>query len=136
MVDEIRYVEALYGTGVVSVDDQHRIFFEKINTLLGWAEDPPDRSDALRMLDDMAEFARVHFAHEEGVMGEMRCRASEINKEAHRRFERRIERIRADVAEHGVSAEGSRVLERFLSNWVRQHTMTVDTQLRETVDLT
>jgi hemerythrin len=57
-----------YGTDVAFADDEHKILFDKLNSLYDLATGGAERSAIGAQLDDLIAYVVDHFAHEEKEM--------------------------------------------------------------------
>jgi hemerythrin len=62
------WTAAQYGTNVGFADDEHKILFDKLNSLYDLATGGADRSAVGAQLDDLIAYVVEHFAHEEKEM--------------------------------------------------------------------
>jgi hemerythrin len=64
----ITWTAAQYGTNVGFADDEHKILFDKLNSLYDLATGGAERSAIGAQLDDLISYVVGHFAHEEAEM--------------------------------------------------------------------
>ena len=127
----IEWDEIRMGTGVESVDAQHRELIEQINQLHLACLSGTGRPELLKLLAFMGRYAKDHFSNEEGVMRKHRCPAHEQNKAAHAQFLREHQRLVETVTREGATTSAVLQLHEMLGNWLRNHICTVDTALRK-----
>jgi hemerythrin len=64
----ITWTAQQYGTNVGFADDEHKILFDKLNTLYDLAIGGAERTAIGAQLDDLIAYVVDHFAHEETEM--------------------------------------------------------------------
>ncbi|MEY4768209.1 MAG: hypothetical protein RL637_848 [Pseudomonadota bacterium] len=79
----ITWTAEQYGTNVAFADDEHRILFDKLNTLYDLALGGATRSEVGAQLDDLISFVVGHFAHEEQEMQAKNFAGFTIHKAQH-----------------------------------------------------
>ena len=118
------------ATGVESLDDEHRTLISWINRLSD-ANDASTGPDELRrVLAFLEVYSARHFAHEEGCFARHRCTHAEANERAHRVFSAKIAQCRAECDAHGITQRRAIELQQMLGDWLRDHILGVDTNLR------
>ncbi len=117
-----------FATDLGEIDRHHRHLFDLVNALGQVIElnSLPDRRMLERLLGDLGDYARYHFAAEEDLMAaeavDMRHRDSHIG--AHRTFVDRIAAAAANVAD--IDDTGARELHAYLAQWLVGHVLLVD----------
>ena len=76
----IVFDEETMGTGVQTIDDQHKQLIEMINRLMEATNSGRGKHEIATMMNFLAYYAVEHFSHEECVMSEMKCPVAEKNK--------------------------------------------------------
>lgn len=119
-----------YATGVEAIDRQHQEIFNQLNRL----HDAITSGLGMEVVEDILEFARdyaeQHFAFEESCMEQYRCPVAAENKAAHRSFIDGIERIQQEIERNGDEPGAVLALYRELREWIQNHILKIDTQLR------
>lgn len=64
----ITWTAEQYGTNVGFADEEHKILFDKLNSVYDLATGGADRSAVGAQLDDLISYVVGHFAHEEKEM--------------------------------------------------------------------
>jgi hemerythrin len=64
----ITWTASQYGTNVGFADDEHKILFDKLNSLYDLATGGAERTAIGTQLDDLIAYVVEHFAHEEKEM--------------------------------------------------------------------
>ena len=116
-------------TGLDEIDEAHKTLIAGINALSDAMQTGQSKDSVLRTLRYLGEYAKQHFAHEEGCMNAHRCPMAHANKRAHAEFLEFFTQMQVEVEMHGVTAVTVVALQDALGNWLRQHIMRVDTGL-------
>jgi hemerythrin-like metal-binding protein len=118
-----------YSVQVETIDREHQIWFDLVNGLHQAMLVGKGSEILATLLAQMTQYTVYHFAHEEELMAasgypEMQDHVQQHNelRETTMRFVERFER-----GEIAMTIE----LTLFLSQWIRQHTMTIDRRLGE-----
>jgi hemerythrin-like metal-binding protein len=119
------------GTGVESVDQQHRELIDVINRVERAASSGASASELKPELDFLGDYVVRHFQHEEGVMETHRCAASRKNKEAHRKLVEAYIQWRKDYEMKGSPNSMVIELHQFLTKWLIGHICGVDGCLKD-----
>lgn len=135
MTAHMQWSDALFGTGVPEIDEQHQALFARVNDLLD-ACGRGEGGDALRAtLDFLGEYIEEHFTAEEALMESRVCSAAAVNKLEHEQFRLRYRELREELLDSEGGANLTQlVLEvrETVCDWLTEHIMTVDTTLAET----
>lgn len=120
-----------FATGSVLVDTQHRMLIDKINymeTLL--AGPPPSKATCDELVNFLGSYASMHFKFEEGCMERARCPVHEKNKAAHVAFLEVFTKFKARYQAEGPKPELLKSLQTVAANWIKEHILSVDIQLK------
>jgi hemerythrin len=119
-----------HGTGVETVDSQHKRLFEMVNVLLdGRKRDPKEVRELLSFLGD---YVVTHFREEEELMAARKCKVAEFNKREHQRFLEAYSKFVARFDQQGLTADFTADIRRELLEWLVNHITKVDRVLLET----
>jgi hemerythrin-like metal-binding protein len=120
-----------FATGFVQVDTQHRVLIDKINLLETLLSGPPPTKAACDDLINFLEhYVDRHFTLEEQCMEQVRCPVHARNKQAHAAFLTVFEKFKTRYGAEGPKPELLRSLQTTASDWIKNHILTVDTQLK------
>ncbi|MEP7367042.1 MAG: bacteriohemerythrin [Acidobacteriota bacterium] len=118
-----------YALNIPRVDKEHQMLFAagaRLHKALVTGKSGP-MLDAL--IDELAEYGRVHFSHEEQFMMEIRYPRMLAHKVEHQSFIQKVDRF------HEAAANGDRTLAlgmlQFLHGWLVRHIGHSDVQVRE-----
>jgi hemerythrin-like metal-binding protein/PAS domain S-box-containing protein len=112
-----------YLTGEPRVDGEHRELVRIINRVGELQAEVPEQKEAIgEVIGQLANYAVVHFAHEEALMRETACdpRHAELHRTVHEDFARQVTLMSGDPH---ISLE---FLLRFLSHWLSYHILGMD----------
>ncbi len=122
---------ARFATGSALVDTQHRMLIEKINRLEEMLNGPPPAKPAYdELLGFLGSYVGTHFKFEEQCMEEHRCPARDRNKQAHAAFLEVFAQFKSRYGVEGAKPELLRALHRAAADWIQNHILTVDIQLK------
>jgi hemerythrin len=119
------------ATGSPLVDTQHRMLIDKINALEQMLHGaPPSKTACDGLLDFLGTYVVTHFKFEEQCMARYQCPVHEKNKEAHAAFMDLFGKFKTRYQAEGPKPELLQSLHSAASNWIRNHILTVDIQLK------
>jgi hemerythrin-like metal-binding protein len=121
------------GTGVDSVDSQHRQLFDIINRLSSDMAAGKGKDEVGRVLDELAKYAVSHFAHEEGCMVRFNCPVASQNKAAHAAFIQTFTNLKAEFDRTGPTATLAMRVQQEISKWITSHIVAVDVKMKPCV---
>ena len=123
-----------FATGDKMIDEQHRVLFDTINRLEGLLfQTNPNHEEIefiLGLVTYLESYIKDHFQLEEGCMEQHRCPAHAQNKIAHAQFIARFEEFRRHCRAEGFRLELLSQLHQSLHQWIEQHILRVDIQLK------
>jgi hemerythrin len=123
-----------YETGSAKLDQQHRVLIDNINLLEEQLHTTnPTRQEVeftVHLIDYLEAYADTHFKTEENCMESHRCPAHALNQEEHERFRGFIHDYKRQCQIEGFKVELLRKLHAKMREWVHEHILRVDTQLR------
>jgi hemerythrin len=126
----LRFDPVAMGTGVDSIDNQHRKLIDAINQLELSIVAGHGREEMEPLLDFLGSYVVEHFSFEEGIMTERHCSIAQKNVEAHRKLLQKYTEWRADYDRGEGSNEQVQALHRFLTEWLVGHICGIDTCLK------
>ena len=121
------------GTGVDSVDAQHRQLFDLINKLTADMAAGKGKDEVGAVLGELAKYAVSHFAHEESCMAWFSCPAATQNKAAHAEFIQTFMNLKAEFDRTGPTATLAMRVQQEISKWITQHIVAVDVKMKPCV---
>ena len=118
-----------YKVGIETIDNQHRHLFEIADTLYSVITSgcPPTKEAVKALLDQCADYVKLHFSHEEELMDATRYPSSSGHKKAHITFTAAVKNVIKDFTE-GKDIDLVE-LYAFISDWLVEHIILVDRSL-------
>jgi len=112
----------LTGEGIV--DSEHRELVRIINWVGSLHAKDAQSEDIEKVLEELVQYAVVHFSHEEELMAQAGCdpRHVELHQRIHRDFAKQITNMRQVKAGNS----DTEFLLRFLTNWLAYHILGTD----------
>lgn len=117
-----------YITGIEFVDEEHKKLFDIIKEANDVINNDflYDKYDQIvYLLDQLLEYTKHHFSHEEEYMQSINYEGIEMQKKAHKLFIEKIENINLDEVDENQDEYLSEILD-FLLNWLGNHILKVD----------
>jgi len=122
------------STGVERLDSQHKTLIEKFNELER-AFSEKDTAEITKTVGDFLDFlqfyATWHFQQEEECMDQFNCPIAAVNKNFHAVFMKRFNEFYTRWQEGNMDLDLARETYTAASTWIKNHILTIDTQLRK-----
>ena len=118
-----------YKVGIETIDNQHRHLFDIADTLYSaiTSDVPPTEAAVKDLLDQCAEYVKLHFSHEECLMNDCQYPDSSDHKKAHRAFTDAVKNV---IKDFSAGKEVNLVeLYAFIADWLVEHIILVDRSL-------
>lgn len=115
-----------YACGIAEIDKEHKRFFEYINDLQISMMAGQGQDELRTILENLAQYTKEHFAHEELQMREVGYPDYFKHKAEHERILQKLQGFmeRFGNAEQGLAME---VLD-FLKEWAEEHVRVLDVE--------
>ncbi len=118
-----------YLIGDVTIDSQHQELFRLINDFhTQWTEDR-DRQDIARVLNQLINYAQLHFKDEETIMEEAGYPKFVQHQQLHDAMVETIFKLHKDFTEGGLHLEMDTM--RFVRAWLLEHILENDYIFRD-----
>jgi hemerythrin len=121
-------------TGSDTIDQQHQMLIHNINHLeCLLTETSPTRETCdflIQLVNFLESYTEMHFRFEEGCMEKHRCPVHAKNKQAHEEFMAFFREFKEHTRRKGLRPEVVRTLHQTISQWIEEHIMQVDIQLK------
>ncbi|MBI4989058.1 MAG: hemerythrin family protein [Rhodocyclales bacterium] len=115
-----------YLTGNARIDSDHQHLFELINSFHYAFIQNRDRTDILRILNGLVQYAEEHFQREETMMADRGYPKLEAHQRIHADLFETIFQLQAKLEEASVKMEKETV--DFLRHWLTDHIAEHDTE--------
>lgn len=117
------------STGVQTVDDHHKQLIAWLNDLLGAMSQGRGRGEIAGILDQLGNYAVMHFGYEEECMTKYKCPVAAQNAQAHKDFIATFGAFQQEFERDGATAHLVVRVESELMRWLTSHIKRTDTQL-------
>ncbi len=126
-----------FATGHKTLDKQHQVLFENVNRLESLLDQTnlnlQETEFILSVVNYLESYAQDHFKLEEQCMESYRCPMHSKNLDAHRQFLLAVVDYKKKFQASGFRSEVMRELHQFMQNWLQQHIMRIDVQLKSCI---
>ena len=114
------------SVGVLEIDIQHKLLFDKFNAFLAACEGDIDINRVNQLFWFLEGYAVTHFNDEERLMQSLSYPSLPLHREQHRTFAREVgtfkERLRVDGAAPALVTS----MKVFITGWLNEHISTMD----------
>lgn len=121
--------KAEYSVGIPEIDEQHKQLFDCIDRLESARDDRERELAVYYVMDELKDYARVHFSVEEIIMRLFDYPGLEAHAAEHRAFAERLEKLEQNELDKEAHAEAGK----FLRQWLVNHIMITDKRYAEFV---
>jgi hemerythrin len=112
--------------GVLEIDIQHKLLFEKVNSFLQACESEADTDTVHRLFWFLEAYAVTHFKDEEKLMQQLAYPEFLQHRKQHQDFTVEVGRIKELLKTEGPTPRLVSSMTRFVSSWLIQHISTMD----------
>jgi hemerythrin len=116
--------EEKYSVGVKLIDDQHKMMFETINTLIDILGGVPQKNEIDEIISKFVEYKKFHFATEEKYFDDFNYENAEEHKAKHRDFNNKLDELVAKNKDDSIILAFGLI--DFLEDWLLDHLITED----------
>lgn len=118
-----------FTTGDDAIDFQHKYLLNTFNMLGEVVSNGANREGLRLILGRLRFYADWHFSKEENCMLAHLCPAAGANKDAHRLFINMLDGYLLDIEKEDRLQELAVIIHMDLLGWMKNHILSVDTQL-------
>lgn len=115
--------------GIDEMDSDHRTLFELLVRVQD-ASDADDRTEAMAILKELADYTEWHFAREEALMARHAYEFTAEHREEHQRLARQVGHMMTDL-DHGHIVPHD--VATFLQRWLMGHIAGADRHVGEAI---
>ena len=115
-----------WETGIKSIDEQHKHFVGIVNRAYSFNENGETKKVLSRILNDLTEFARIHFSTEEGYFEDTSYPEMEEHKEKHMQLLEKVLEFEKRFDKDKDVSELVKEFLVFLRSWLDDHLFKVD----------
>jgi hemerythrin len=112
--------------GVLEIDIQHKLLFEKFNSFLEACQSETDDDTVHRLFWFLEAYAVTHFNDEEKLMRRLAYPDYLQHRKQHLEFAAEVGRIKERLKIEGPTQALVSSMTRFISNWLIQHISNMD----------
>lgn len=117
------------SVGVSHIDDQHKVWFEKANSLFEAGKQQRAKEYISQMLDFLDEYTKQHFRDEEAYMEKIRYPEIDAQKRAHANFINDLAKLKSDYNKSGGNLLVILNANKMVINWLTNHIRTMDKKI-------
>lgn len=121
----VEWQESL-SIGVLEVDVQHKLLFEKFNTFLAACEPAPGSDDIHRLFWFLEAYAITHFTEEEKLMQRVGYPDYVRHREQHLAFAGEVTKLKEQLKNEGPNPALIASMTLFISSWLLEHISNMD----------
>lgn len=129
----VEWQESL-SIGVLEVDIQHKLLFEKFNDFLTACEARTEADAIYRLFWFVEAYTVTHFGQEEKLMQETAFPGIQKHKELHKNFIAEVGRLKERLKNEGPSPTLISTMTLFISNWLIDHISNMDREIGKHVN--
>lgn len=114
------------SVGVLEVDIQHKLLFEKFNAFLDACEKNAEMDGIYRLFWFLEAYAITHFSEEEKLMQRVGYPEYARHREKHVEFAASVSNFKARLHAEGPNPDLVSSITRFISGWLIDHISNMD----------
>lgn len=114
------------SVGVLEIDIQHKLLFERFNSFLQACQSEADQDKVHRLFWFLEAYAVTHFTEEEKLMQSSGFPDLPMHRKQHQEFAAEIARIKERLRSEGPSPTLVSSLTTFISDWLSRHISQMD----------
>ncbi len=123
----VKWDESL-SVGVELIDEQHRMWIDRINDLSAAIARHDGASKIIKTLDFLIEYTQFHFSTEEKHMVKNHYPGYENHRKFHEDLKVTLGHLEEDFVEEGVNQALAESINVFLVNWLVNHIKAMDVE--------
>ena len=121
----VEWQESL-SIGVLEVDIQHKLLFEKFNAFLAACQADPGSDNIYRLFWFLEAYAVTHFNEEEKLMQKVGFPDYARHREKHQAFAGEVAKLKEQLKSEGPTTGLVTTMTLFISNWLFDHISNMD----------
>lgn len=114
------------ATGILEIDIQHKLLFEKYNAFLAACRSEQSSEEAVRLFWFLEAYAVTHFTDEERTMQRLGLDEYLLHREQHQLFAVKVASFRERLKAEGLSPALVLTVTQFVSQWLVEHISKMD----------
>lgn len=124
----VEWQESL-NIGVLEIDLQHRLLFEKFNAFLEACDNQTEGDGIYRLFWFLEAYTLTHFSEEEKLMRKVNCPELEKHKGQHQAFAAKVAALKQHLRSEGPTDSLVSHIREFISSWLVGHISNKDREL-------
>lgn len=129
----IEFTDSL-AVGLDNIDDQHKVLFEKVNTLLEACSAGQGKTVILDTLEFLRDYTKEHFGDEEKYMLSINYPEYDNQKKLHTTFINELEKINDEYNESGNKLLLTLSINSMVVKWLTNHISIEDKKIGKFVN--
>jgi len=125
----MEWSDEVYSVGIPEIDEQHKMLFNLVNTIHAAIYEHKGTQACVGVLEELADYTRVHFALEEKLMQQGHFPGFEAHRVLHHNLVKEVIALLEEI--HAGHAKISFQLLHFLRNWLKNHILGEDKKYAE-----
>lgn len=122
--------------GVLEVDVQHKLLFDKFNGFLNAYQAKKDQDEIMRMFWFLEAYAVTHFNEEEKLMQQVGFPDYLAHRDKHQAFIEQVNELKERIKVEGFSGGIVSSMTGFITNWLINHISTADRAIGQFINST
>lgn len=122
------------SVGIESIDEQHKVWFEKANELFEAGRQQRAKEYIVTMFDFLDEYTKKHFRDEEAYMEKIKYPEIDAQKRAHAGFIANLAKLKKDYTESGGNITLIINANKMIVDWLTQHISVMDKKIGDFVN--
>jgi len=120
------------SVGVKLIDEQHKIWIERLNGLSEAIESHKEASSVSKTLNFMMDYVEFHFSAEESLMAEHNYPAAAHHRQEHQKFrEVLMDLLVLELEEEQTASTFAASIHAFQVSWLKEHILSADKAFAE-----
>jgi|SRR5690606_3202215 hemerythrin len=121
------------SVGVESIDEQHKIWFQKANELFQAGKERRAKDYINTMIDFLDEYTKQHFKDEEAYMEKIGYPELDAQKKAHANFIKELAKLKSEYNQSGGNIIVIINANKMVLDWLTNHIKSMDKKIGEYV---
>jgi hemerythrin len=115
--------------GVLEIDIQHKLLFEKFNAFLAACESQTEDDAIYRLFWFLEAYAVTHFTNEEKLMQQVAYPDFAVHREQHLAFTSQVSTLKERLRSEGPNPALISHMRMFISTWLIEHISRMDSAI-------
>ena len=112
--------------GIMNIDTQHKELFKRINDVVALGVKSVSKEETDKTIKMLGDYIVKHFRDEEQLMAQKKYPKLDAHKLLHAQYIESFNKLKADYAANGPSANFTLLLNKSIIDWIVKHIRTQD----------